>query len=73
MFLNVQFLHLHSAAGTKFKMKILAVCLMAAALVGMGASTTLENIAGETADVVEGEEAFSSMVLREGSSYGPPI
>ena len=52
----MQILHLHSAGITfKFKMKVLAVCLMAAALVGMGASTTLENVAGETQDVVEVE------------------
>ena len=57
-------------------MKVLVVCLLAAALVGMGASSPLENVegeknvAGETAlDVVEGEEAFTSMdveVLKEG-------
>ena len=59
-------------AGTtfKFKMKVLAVCLMAAALVGMVASTSLEKVEGETPlNVVEGEEAFSSVdveVLKEG-------
>jgi len=51
-------------------MKVLAVCLMAAALVGMVASTPLEKIEGETLlNVVEGEEAISSMdleVLKEG-------
>jgi len=51
-------------------MKVLAVCLMAAALVGMVASTPLEKIEGETLlNVVEGEEAISPMdleVLKEG-------
>ena len=46
-------------------MKVLVVCLLAAALVGMGASTPLENVegeknvAGETAlDVVEGSSSY---------------
>ena len=58
-------------------MKVLVVCLLAAALVGIGASTPLENVKGEeknvagetTLNVVEGEEAFTSMdveVLKEG-------
>merc|ERR1712004_495392 len=48
--------------GLKFKMKVLAVCLMAAALVGMVASTSLEKVEGVTLNVVEGEET-----LKEGS------
>ena len=57
-------------------MKVLVVCLLATAFFGMGASTPLENVEGEknvagetTLDVVEGEEAYSSMdvgVLKEG-------
>merc|ERR1711862_563181 len=31
-----------------FKMKVLVVCLVGAALVGMGASTSLEKVEGET-------------------------
>ena len=69
MFSNMQILHLHSA-GTKFKMKVLVVCLVGAALVGMVASTPLEKVEGETILIsVEGEEAITSMdneVLKEG-------
>merc|ERR1711942_8162 len=60
----------------KFKMKVLVVCLVGAALVGMVASTPLEkvkgetNVAGETIPIsVEGEEAITPMdneVLKEG-------
>ena len=47
LFSNMQILHLHSAGITfKFKMKVLAVCLMAAALVGMSASTPLKKVKG---------------------------
>ena len=49
-------------------MKVLVVCLMAAALVGMVASDPLEKVEGETLNVVEGGEAISSKdveVLKE--------
>ena len=65
----MQTLHLHPAGTTfKFKMKVLVVCLMAAALVGMIASDPLEKVEGETLNVVEGGEAISSKdveVLKE--------
>ena len=62
----MQILHLHSAGITfKFKMKVLAVCLMAAALVGMGASTRLKKLQGIVKSPipisVKGEEAITSM------------
>ena len=51
-------------------MKVLVVCLVGAALVGMVASTPLEKVEGETILIsVEGEEAITSMdneVLKEG-------
>ena len=51
-------------------MKVLVVCLMAAALVGMIASDPLEKVEGETLlNAVEGVEAISSKdveVLKEG-------
>ena len=51
-------------------MKVLVVCLMAAALVGMIASDPLEKVVGETLlNAVEGVEAISSKdveVLKEG-------
>ena len=60
----------------KFKMKVLVVCLVGAALVGMVASTPLEKVKGETIVAgetipisVEGEEAITPMdneVLKEG-------
>ena len=70
----MQILHLHSAGITfKFKMKVLAVCLMAAALVGMSASTPLKKVKGIVKSPipisVEGEVAIISMdneVLKEG-------
>ena len=36
----------------------------------MVASTSLEKVEGETLNVVEGEEAFSFMDLREGLGLG---
>merc|ERR1712029_1122154 len=47
---------------TKFKMKVLAVCLMAAALVGMGASTSLQKV-GETGASTSLEEVNSETTL----------
>ena len=71
MFSNMQILHLHSA-GTKFNMKVLAVCLMAAALVGMVASTSLKKIKGKTLlNVVEGEEAISTPSTSSRRSTAP--
>ena len=79
----MQTLHLHPAGTTfNFKMKVLVVCLVGAALVGMGASTSLEKVEGETGastflakvnsettlNVVEGEEhgSMDFEVLGEG-------
>ena len=63
----MQILHLHSAGITfKFKMKVLAVCLMAAALVGMGASTRLKKLQGIVKSPIPIFSVKGEEVLKEG-------